>query len=76
MLDYICRLVIGFEREHAMRPNLLYINKTHCEHLKASFDESYSMGQIMDILQMEVIIDSNSVHPHVCWTQVAQQVAS
>jgi len=76
MLDYIYRLVTGFEREHGMRPNLLYINPEHCKYLKSSFDEKYSMTEIMDMLNMEVIIDAGSVHPHVCWTQAAHRLAS
>lgn len=76
MLGYIYRLVVGFEREHGMRPNLLYINPTHLQHLKSSFDERFSIGDIMDMLKLEVIIDSASVHPHVCWTQTAQRAAS
>ena len=76
MLSYIYRLVTCFEREHGLRPNLLYINQDHLQHLKFSFDESYSMSQIMDMFKMEVIIDPGSVHPHVCWAQVAQRRAS
>ena len=76
MLDYLYRLVTSFEREHGMRPNLLYINPSHCEHLKASFDEKYSMSEIMEMLQMEVIIDSSCVHPHVYWRQAADKIAS
>ncbi|MCK4707452.1 MAG: hypothetical protein KAU21_02460, partial [Gammaproteobacteria bacterium] len=71
MLDYLYRLVTGFEREHGMRPNLLYINPEHCKNLKSSFDERYSMGDIMGMLKMEVIVDVNSTHPHVCWTHAA-----
>ncbi len=76
MLGYIYRLVTSFEREHGMRPNLLYINQEHLLHLKSSFDERFSMQQIMYMLKMELIIDQGSVHPHVCWTQVAQRKAS
>lgn len=76
MLDYIYRLVTGFEREHGMRPNLLYISPSHCTHLKASFDEKYSMNEIIDLLGMEIVIDSSCVHPHVCWTQAAEKLAS
>ena len=76
MLGYIYRLVIGFEREHGIHPNLLFINQDHLQHLKSSFDERFSMQQIMEMLNMEVIIDRNSVHPRVCWTQVAHRKAS
>jgi len=76
MLDYLYRLVTGFEREHGMRPNILYINPEHCEHLKSSFDERFSLGDIMRMLKMEVIVDAASVHPHVCWTHAADKDAS
>lgn len=76
MLGYIYRLVTGFEREHGMRPNLLYINKEHLSHLKSSFDQNISIQQIMEMLKLEVIIDEGSVHPHVCWTQIAYRQAS
>jgi len=76
MLAYIYRVVTGFEREHGRRPNLLYISPEHLHHLKASFDSQYSIMQIMAMLKMEVIIDSSSVHPHVCWTQIAENKAS
>lgn len=76
MLDYIYRLVSGFEQEHGVLPNLLYLNRIHSEHLKTSFDESYSLAQIMTMLQMEMIIDPEIVHPHVAWAHSAQRVAS
>lgn len=76
MLDYIYRIVTGFERQHGIRPNLLYINRQHLQHLKLSFDESLSMHQIMNLLSMELIIDPASVHPHVCWAQAGRRKAS
>ncbi len=76
MLDYINRLVRGFEQEHGVQPNLLYLNRIHSEHLQSAFADSYSLAQIMDMLQMEMIIDSEIMHPQVAWTQSAQRVAS
>ena len=67
MLDYIYRLVSGFEQEHGVLPNLLYLNRIHSEYLKSSFDESYSLGQIMDMLQMDMIIIPEIIHPQVAW---------
>ena len=76
MLDYIYRLVNSFEREHGIHPNLLYLNPVQSEYLKSSFDESYSLAQIMQILRMEMIIDSEIMHPHVAWVQAAHRAAS
>ena len=55
MLGYIYQLVRGFEQEHGVQPNLLYLSRFHSEHLKSAFDERFSLGQIMDMLQMEMI---------------------
>ena len=76
MLGYIYQLVRGFEQEHGVQPNLLYLNRFHSEHLKSAFDEQFSIGQIMDMLQMEMIIDDEIMHPRVAWSHVANRVAS
>jgi hypothetical protein len=76
MLAYIYRMVREFERNHGIPPNLLYLNRLHSEHLTAAFADGYSMCQIMDELQMELIIDRDIVHPHVAWTHTAQRLAS
>ena len=76
MLSHIARLIRDFELEHGMHPNLLYLNHVHREHLKSAFDERYNMGQIMQMLNMEMVIDAEIMHPHVAWTQAAHRVAS
>ena len=76
MLDFIYRLVRDFELEHGVHPNLLYLNRIHTEHLQSAFDESYSLGQIMNLLQMDMIIDSEIMHPQVAWTLSGHRVAS
>lgn len=76
MLDYLYRLVAGFEREHGIHPNLLYINAHHIEHLTASFNQKYTLSQIMNMLEMELVIDNYTTHPHVCWSQLSQRKAS
>ena len=71
MLAFIYRLIWQFELEHGIRPNLLYLNHFHAENLKASFDQSYCLSQVKDILGMELVIENDMMHPHVAWTQVA-----
>ena len=74
MLGFIYRIIRDFELEHGIHPNLLYLNRFHSEHLKAAFDDGYSICQIMNTLQMELIIDQNAMHPHVAWTDAAQRL--
>lgn len=76
MLGFIYRLIREFELEHDIRPNLLYLNQFHAAHLKASFDPGYSMEQIMNILEMELVIDNDIMHPRVSWMQTTQKVAA
>lgn len=76
MLSHIARLIRDFELEHGMHPNLLYLNHVHHEHLKSAFDERFNMGQIMQMLNMEMVIDAEIMHPHVAWTEAAHRVAS
>ena len=76
MLGFIVRLVNNFEKAHGFKPNLLYINRTHSEHLKNSFDETFSFNQIAEMLRMEIIIEPETMHPHVAWTHVVHRIAS
>ncbi len=76
MLDYIYRLMRDFEAEHGFSPNLLYLNQSHGDYVKLSFDETFSLQQIMEILGMEVVIDQEIIHPRVSWTHYAYRVAS
>lgn len=73
MLDHIFRLVRDFELEHGVPPNLLYLNRVHSQYLKSGFAEDYSMQQIMQLLHMELVIENEIMHPHVAWTQTAQE---
>jgi len=70
MLSFIVNLVNNFELSHGIRPNLLYINEAHLQHLIKGFSAEYDLFQIMDMLQLEFIIDNAAVHPHVAWTRL------
>lgn len=72
MLSHIYRLIKDFEHEHGIHPNLLYLNSHHIEHLRSSFGEEYSLEHIMMLLEMELIIEEDIMHPHAVWTTLAQ----
>lgn len=71
MLSYIVRLLTEFEREHQLRPNLLYLSPEHLERLREDFDSRFDLQAIMRMLDMEVLVDDVIVHPHVAWVQPA-----
>lgn len=72
MLSFIYNLVNAFESSHNIPPNLLYLNKIHIQHLMEEFSDEYDLMQIMNLLEMEIIIDSESIHPHVSRTRVIE----
>ena len=76
MLGFICRLINSFEQEHGVRPNLLYLNRMHCKELKAAFDEGYSFSRIIAMLEMDIIVDPEIMHPHVAWSRITYRAAS
>lgn len=71
MLSYIYRLVNEFETRHGIPPNLLYLNDEHVDRLKQGFCEEYQLHDIMNLLQMDLIIDGEVMHPHAAWTHTA-----
>ena len=76
MLSFILRLTHDFEQEHGIYPNLLYMNRFHAEHLKAAFDQNYTIAQILELLDMELIIQNDITHPHVVWSQIARKACA
>ncbi len=76
MLSFIYNLASSFESSHGLRPNLLYLNQSHLRYLAEGFGNDYDLFQIKNMLQMEIIIDNEAVHPHVAWTRIADRKAA
>lgn len=75
MLSYFYQLAVNFERDHGLRPNRLYLNPAHMAHLKETFPDPHDFANILRLLEMELIIDREIVHPQVAWTSAALQRA-
>ncbi len=67
MLSFIYRLIRNFEKEHGFTPNLLYLNQFHLEMLRTQLDRKVDGSDLAQLLDMEIIISQDSVHPHVEW---------
>ena len=72
MLSHIYRIACHFENTHGYRPNLLYINRIHYYHLKQQLN-NVSMDHIRQLLQMELILTNDAIHPHVAAVRLQQQ---
>ena len=70
MLSFIYTLVNNFQSSHGIKPNLLFLSDDHLKHLVEQFASDYDLFQIMDMLEMEIIVDNESVHPRVAWTRL------
>lgn len=67
MLSFIYRLISNFEKEHGFTPNLLYLNQFHLEMLRTQLERKVDGAELAQLLDMEIIISQDSVHPHVEW---------
>ena len=65
MISFINRLVFDFENNHGCRPNTLYLNCEHLERLQEDFASGTDIQAIAQLLDMEIIISREAVHPHV-----------
>jgi hypothetical protein len=72
MLSFIIRIASAFEHSHGIRPNLLYLNPAHLERMHQDFPESHDFDTIVRMLQMEMIIDRDIIHPQVAWVSAAR----
>ncbi|GMR09065.1 MAG: hypothetical protein BMS9Abin26_2077 [Gammaproteobacteria bacterium] len=65
MISFINRLVFDFENSHGCRPNTLYLNCEHLDRLQDDFEAGTDIQAIARLLEMEIIISREAVHPHV-----------
>ena len=70
MLSFIYRLAYDYERKHGHHPNLLYLNREHYAHIRSELAEIKGLENISQLLGMEVVLDPDSIHPHVYWSEV------
>ena len=75
MLSHIYRIACHFEQVHGYRANLLYINRIHYYHLTQQLN-NFDLDQTRQLLQMELIITDDAIHPHVAAVRLQQQKAS
>ena len=70
MLSFIYRLIKTFQREHGLRPNLVYLNRQHYQKLLKSLPTMQSHEEITRFLAMEIVVSPEIAHPHVACANV------
>ena len=70
MISFLYRIVSQFEREHGYRPNLIYLHPVHFSALSNDLASIHGLGELVRFLGMEIIVDSEIVHPHVMWSGI------
>lgn len=76
MLSFIYRLCREFEKDMGYRPNVLFINQRHMEHLCSSFAEEIDASEIRRRLGLEIVLRQDALHPSVNWLISASRKAS
>ena len=67
MLSFLYRLVEHYHREHALHPNLLYLNQWHYQKLLECIPEMQGQKEASRFLMMQIILSPEAVHPYVAW---------
>ncbi len=77
MLSFIYRMMRDFELEHGMKPNVLHLNNEHFDKLREDFLDPDNIEAIIGRLEMEIVIEKNTLHPHLSWIESSyRKVAS
>lgn len=76
MLSFLYRLVRAFRAEHGYRPNVVMMNREHYRQLVESLPEARGDAGLTRLLQMEVVLSEECVHPHVAWRPQAEHRSS
>lgn len=63
MLSFICRHASDFERVHGEKPNMLYLNRFHFEHLRDNFADPEDIETMMRLLGMTMMISEDAINP-------------
>lgn len=63
MLSFIYRLATDFERLHGQRPNVLYLNRHHFEHIREDFADPGDIEAMMNVLGMTIMITEDAINP-------------
>lgn len=67
MLSFLYHLVEHYHREHALHPNLLYLNPWHYQKLLECLPEMGDQEEVSRFLMMQIVIGSEVMHPYVAW---------
>ncbi|MEJ2106302.1 MAG: hypothetical protein P8X48_03090 [Acidiferrobacteraceae bacterium] len=73
MLSHLYRLIRAFETRHGYRPNILTIHPRHYSELRDSLPAYTRYLELTRFLGMRVVLSSDSIHPHVSWSAVAER---
>jgi len=70
MLSFIYNLAQEYEQEHGFRPNVLYLSRIHFKELQGQLAEIHHLGAMSRLLGMEIVLETEIPHPHVCWSTI------
>jgi hypothetical protein len=73
MLSFIYRLVTDFRRDHGFLPNRVQMSPDHYQQLLQNLAGMKDGQSVARFLMMDILISTESAHPHVSWSAPARQ---
>ncbi len=70
MLSFIYRIARQFELKHGFAPNLIHLNREQFAHLRSELAEIEGLGEMSQVLGMEIVLETDLRHPSVSWSAV------
>jgi hypothetical protein len=71
MLSFLYRLVTEYRHTHGFLPNRVEMNPDHYQALLRNLAGMEGEQDIARFLMMDILISTESVHPHVSWSEPA-----
>lgn len=73
MLSHIVTLVDSYERNHGIRPNLVYMNETHYSYLREELPFVRDHNDVVAILGVDIALNDEALHPQAATVRFASE---
>lgn len=73
MLSHIVSLVSVYEKDHGLRPNLVYMNETHYGYLREEMPGIWDHNDVVSMLGIDIALSDEAIRPHVATVSYCEE---
>jgi hypothetical protein len=73
MLSHIVTLLNSYERNHGVRPNLVYMNETHYGYLREELPFVRDHNDVIAILGVDIALNDEAMNPQAATVRFAAE---